>query len=104
MLDEKIICIRIWGRVFKAQFFYQFDGVIDPAIVAEGADSNIGGGLIGSEPISGHEIENLSNGGERRIVRFAGLRKKDVVSGPIRGESRVGLDHVLEERDRVVEG
>ena len=38
--------------------------------------------LLVVKGISGHEIENLSNRGERRTV----------VSGPIGGEGRVGLD------------
>lgn len=42
--------------------------------------------------------------GEQSIGRFAGLGQQDVVGRPVRRERRGRLDHVVEERDRVLDG
>lgn len=44
------------------------------------------------------------NGGEGGIGCSAGLGEQDVVSGSVGREGRVGLDHVVEKGDGVVDG
>lgn len=104
MLDEQIVGVSVWGRVFEAKFFYQFDSIVNAVGIAEGADCYVSGDLVGMESIGDHEIEGFADRGEGGIGGFAGLGEEDMVSGSIRAEGRAALCHVAEERDGVVDG
>lgn len=71
---------------------------------AERPGCNVGGDLIGVEAIVEHKVEDLVDGTEGLIGCGAGLGEQYVVGRSVRRERGLGFDHVVKERDGVVDG